>query len=104
MLILAKKQLHIIEINVIKFRLCRRCSTFKKHKQGYLNKINRFMKILTISFFLIIYSNLFSQELISNKYMKGSYQNGKKVSKWEYFNKNGELVIKIDHNSGKLFF
>ncbi|MCD4794537.1 MAG: energy transducer TonB [Bacteroidales bacterium] len=60
-------------------------------------------KVFTV-LFILSYFNLSSQELISNDLMKGHVQDGKRVSVWEYYDGSGDLVIKIDYNTGNIFY
>jgi hypothetical protein len=62
------------------------------------------MKKLITILFILAFLNSFSQELYTTKFMKGYVQDGQRVSVWEYFDAAGELVIKIDYNTGNIYY
>ncbi len=41
---------------------------------------------------------------VSNEYEKGTIQDGYKIGVWEYYDKPGELSLKIDYNTGQLLY
>ncbi len=74
-----------------------------KKKVWYINSIsdNELILIEGSSKERWIFST--SKELYSNDFMNGYIQDGKKVSIWEYYDEKGDLVIKIDYDTGNIF-
>jgi len=47
---------------------------------------------------------IFSQTQVSNEFEKGYVKDGLKYSMWEYYTIDGELELKINHSTGKVYF
>lgn len=60
-------------------------------------------RFLFLTLACIISLTCLGQELVSNDHEKGYVKDGMKFSIWEYYN-GGELELKIDHSSGKVYY
>lgn len=45
-----------------------------------------------------------SDSLVSNEYQRGKLKDGYKTGYWEYFDRPGELSLKINYNTGQLLY
>lgn len=63
------------------------------------------MRVFLILLFFLITQPIFAQnERVDSHYQKGTLKEGYKESIWEYYDKPGELALKIDYSSAKLLF
>lgn len=62
------------------------------------------MKTFFLFLPLFLCHHLHSQKLIQNKHEKGYVKDGNKYSIWEYYDSDGNLELKINHNNGKILY
>lgn len=63
------------------------------------------MRALFTFLFVLVTHSIFAQnKKINNEFEKGNIKNGYKEGVWEYYDKPGELALKIDYSAAKLLF
>jgi TonB family protein len=63
--------------------------------------INRLVAVFIV---LHGFTDLRAQQLITNEIEKGYLKDGNRYSVWEYYDKAKALELKIDHNSGRVYY